>query len=91
MTDTKGIYKFGLYGRCPVCKDINQEICEGCGATEKFTDSSKPGIVICTECNLEHSIKCDKPGCSSQIKVLRTPKNSDEKGRIDEFIFRKKK
>ncbi len=90
MTDTKGIYKFGLYGRCPVCKDINQEICEGCGATEKFTDSSKPGIVICTECNLEHSIKCDKPGCSSQIKVLRTPKNSDEKGRIDEFIFRKK-
>ncbi len=90
MTDTKGIYKFGLYGRCPVCKDITQEICEGCGATETFTDSSKPGIVICTECNLEHSIKCDKPGCSGQIKVLRTPKNSDEKGRIDEFIFRKK-
>jgi|GEM_PF-1611980 len=90
MTDTKAIYKFGLYGRCPVCKDITQEICEGCGATETFTDSSKPGIVLCTECNLEHSIKCDKPGCSGQIKVLRTPKNSDEKGRIDEFIFRKK-
>lgn len=89
MTDARPSYKFGLYGRCPVCKDISQEVCEGCGATEAFTDSSKPGIVICAECNLEHSIKCDKPGCSNQIKVLRTPKNTDEKGRIDEFIFRK--
>lgn len=90
MTEARPSYKFGLYGRCPSCKDITQEICEGCGASEAFTDSSKPGIVICAECNLEHSIKCDKPGCNSQIKVLRTPKNSDEKGRIDEFIFRKK-
>ncbi|HQO09888.1 MAG TPA: hypothetical protein PLK90_07145 [Clostridiales bacterium] len=90
MSDLKASYKFGLYGRCPVCKDITQEICEGCGATESFTDSSKPGIVICTECNLEHSIRCSKPGCGNQIKVLRTPKNADEKTRIDEFIYRKK-
>jgi len=90
MSENKIRYKFGLYGRCPVCKEIYQEICEGCGSTEAFTDSSKPGIVLCSECGLEHSIKCTKQGCGNQIKVLRTPKNSDEKARIDEFIYRKK-
>jgi hypothetical protein len=90
MAEVKTKYKFGLYGRCPSCKDISQEICDGCGATEAFTDSSKPGIVLCTECGLEHSIACTKSGCNGQIKVLRTPKNTDEKSRIDEFIYRKK-
>jgi hypothetical protein len=89
MSEDKSSYKFGLYGRCPVCKDIEKEICEGCGATDSFVDSSKPGIVSCSACGLEHSIRCSKAGCGNQIKVLRTPKNTDEKARIDEFIYRK--
>ncbi len=89
MAEDKSSYKFGLYGRCPVCKDITKEICEGCGAADSFIDSSKPGIVVCSGCNLEHSIRCSKGGCGNQIKVLRTPKNNDEKARIDEFIYRK--
>ncbi|MFO7811168.1 MAG: hypothetical protein R6V47_07340 [Candidatus Delongbacteria bacterium] len=90
MKSPKTTYKFGLYGRCPSCKEITRETCEGCGAAESFTDSSKPGVVICTECGLEHSIRCTKPGCGNEIKVLRTPKNPDEKARIDEYIYRKK-
>lgn len=89
MSTPRSTYRFGLYGRCPSCKDISKEVCEGCGATEAFTDSVKPGIVICTECGLEHSVMCSKPGCSNQIKNLRTPKNTDEKARIDEYIYRK--
>lgn len=89
MAEVTSTYKFGLYGRCPVCKEISKEICEGCGATDAFTDSSKPGIVICTACGLEHSIRCSKAGCGNEIKILRTPKNDDEKQRIDEFIYRK--
>ncbi len=89
MAEVKSSYKFGLYGRCPVCKEISKETCEGCGAADSFTDSSKPGIVICADCGLEHSIRCSKPSCGNQIKVLRTPKNNDEKARIDEFIYRK--
>ncbi|NOR45497.1 MAG: hypothetical protein GQ534_07915 [Candidatus Delongbacteria bacterium] len=86
----KNTYDFGLYGRCPVCKDITAEICDGCGAKDSFTDSSKPGIVVCTKCNMEHSIECVKKSCNGQIKVLKTPKNEDERKRIDEFIYRKK-
>ena len=85
----KNTYNFGLYGRCTVCKEITLEVCEGCDAKDSFTDSSKPGIVICTKCNMEHSIECDKVSCNHQIKVLKTPKNEDERSRIDEFIYRK--
>nr|MDA3885353.1 hypothetical protein [Candidatus Delongbacteria bacterium] len=86
----KNTYDFGLYGRCPVCKDITAEVCDGCGAKDSFTDSSKPGIVVCTKCKMEHSIECMKKSCNRQIKVLKTPKNDDERKRIDEFIYRKK-
>lgn len=89
MANTKDTYKFGLYGRCPLCKEITKEVCEGCGSATAFSDSSKTGIVVCTECGLEHTTRCEKPSCSNQIKVLRTPKNADEKSRIDEFIYRK--
>ena len=85
----KNTYNFGLYGRCTVCKEITLEVCEGCDAKDSFTDSSKPGIVVCTKCNMEHSIECDKVSCNHQIKVLKTPKNEDERSRIDEFIYRK--
>ncbi|MCK4980497.1 MAG: hypothetical protein KAS62_08880 [Candidatus Delongbacteria bacterium] len=85
----KNTYNFGLYGRCTVCKEITLEICEGCGSKDSFSDSSKPGIVVCTKCNMEHSIECDKVSCNHQIKVLKTPKNEDERSRIDEFIYRK--
>ena len=86
----KNTYNFGLYGRCPVCKSITPEICDGCGSKDSFTDSSKPGIVVCTKCNMEHSIACERKSCNNQIKVLKTPKNEDERKRIDEFIYRKK-
>ncbi|MDA3838353.1 MAG: hypothetical protein PF574_05165 [Candidatus Delongbacteria bacterium] len=86
----KNTYNFGLYGRCPVCKDITAEVCDGCGAKDSFTDSSRPGIVVCTKCKMEHSIECEKKSCNGQIKVLKTPKNEDERKRIDEFIYRKK-
>lgn len=86
----KNTYNYGLYGRCPVCKDITAEVCDGCGAKDSFTDSSKPGIVVCTKCKMEHSIECEKKSCNGQIKVLKTPKNEDERKRIDEFIYRKK-
>ena len=75
----KNTYNFGLYGRCPICKEITAEVCEGCGEKNAFTDSSKQGIVICTKCNMEHSIECDKKSCNGQIKVLKTPKNVDER------------
>ncbi|MBN2789976.1 MAG: hypothetical protein JXR69_07290 [Candidatus Delongbacteria bacterium] len=85
----KNTYTFGLYGRCPVCKEITSEACDGCGSKNSFTDSSKQGIVICTKCKMEHSIECEKKSCNKQIKVLKTPKNEDERKRIDEFIYRK--
>ncbi len=89
MAEVSSSYKFGLYGRCPVCKEISKEVCEGCGAADAFTDSSKTGIVVCSACGLEHSIRCTRPGCGNEIKILRTPKNADEKSRIEEFIYRK--
>ncbi len=89
MAEVRSTYKFGLYGRCPVCKEISKEICDGCGAADAFIDSSKTGIVVCSACGLEHSIRCTRPGCGNEVKTLRTPKNDDEKSRIDEFIYRK--
>ena len=84
------IYKYGLYGRCPICKEISQETCSLCGEKDYFADSGKPGHVLCTKCNTLNKITCDNEGCNQHLKVIRTPKNIDEKNRIDEFIKRKK-
>ncbi|PID26695.1 MAG: hypothetical protein CR982_09100 [Candidatus Cloacimonadota bacterium] len=84
------IYRFGLYGRCPQCKEITAVKCSFCGEREYFTDSSKPGYVLCANCNTHNKVTCTKDGCKNQTLVLRTPKNEDEQYRILEFIKRKK-
>jgi len=84
------IYKYGLYGRCPVCKQVNQESCSFCDEKDYFADSGKPGHVLCTKCNTLNKVECSNESCNFQLKVIRTPKNLNEKKRIDEFIKRKK-
>jgi len=84
------IYKYGLYGRCTICKSVQQEKCRFCGELYLFTDSSKPGYYLCTNCNTHNLFVCSTPECNSEPKVLRTPNNDEEKQRIDEFISRMK-
>lgn len=82
------IYKYGLYGRCSICKSVIQEKCRFCGEQYFFTDSSKPGFYLCTNCNTHNQFICPKPECHNQSKILRTPNNEEEKQRIDEFVNR---
>jgi len=84
------IYKYGLYGRCTICKTVLQEKCRFCGEMYLFTDSSKPGYYLCTNCSTHNLFVCSTPECNSEPKVLRTPNNEEEKQRIDEFISRMK-
>ncbi|MBN1970680.1 MAG: hypothetical protein JXR48_18560 [Candidatus Delongbacteria bacterium] len=86
----KQLYKFGLYGRCPSCKEIQVCKCVFCGEADYFTDSSKSGYVLCNNCNTHNKFNCKNETCNNQPLVLRTPKNENEKGRIEEFVKRKK-
>ena len=83
------IYKLGLFGRCPICKEVKQEKCKYCGETDYFADSSKPGYVLCSSCNTHVKIECEKKGCNFHIKSLRTPKTNDERTRILQYINHK--
>ena len=49
-----------------------------------------PGHVLCTKCNTLNKVICNNESCNQHLKVIRTPKNIDEKNRINEFIKRKK-
>lgn len=82
------IYKYGLYGRCPSCKRIYKITCKLCGEQHAFTDSSKPGYVVCTSCKTYNKLTCSSSECKGQSLVIKTPKDEDEKHRIDEYIRR---
>ena len=83
------IYKLGLFGRCPICKEVKQEKCKYCGETDFFSDSSKPGYILCSSCNTHVKIECENKGCNFHIKSLRTPKTNDELERILQYINHK--
>ena len=83
------IYKLGLFGRCPICKEVVQEKCKYCGEIAYFSDSSKPGYILCSSCNTHVKIECENKGCDFHIKSLRTPKTEDELKRILQYINHK--
>jgi len=83
------IYKLGLFGRCPICKEVVQEKCKYCGESAYFSDSSKPGYILCSSCNTHVKTECENKGCNFHLKSLRTPKTEDELKRILQYINHK--
>lgn len=88
--DAKNSYKFGLFGRCPVCKEIFKISCKKCSAENSFVDSGRSNHVLCQQCGTHNQLTCPKAACHQAPLQYRTPKNEDEKKRIDLYIEIKK-
>lgn len=82
------VYKYGLYGRCSICKQVKLEKCKTCGESYFFTDSSKPESYFCINCKTHNRFTCDNSECNHNVKKIKTPRNEDERSRIAEYIKR---
>lgn len=88
--ETKNIYKNGLFGRCPICKEIFKISCIKCQSDDSFVDSGRSNHVLCQNCGTHNHLTCTKAGCNHAPLQYRTPKNEDEKKRIELYIEIKK-
>lgn len=84
--ETKNSYKFGLFGRCPVCKEIFKIHCKQCATENSFVDSGRSNHVLCQKCGKHNQLACPNASCHQSPLQYRTPKNEDEKKRIELYI-----